>query len=206
MQVESYKSNNSYFAAFLDEEKQAMEDKRQKLLSDFEMGDMKKKYKIPNLIKPFFIIFNIFTYLAYFAICVYFLQLRSEKSTTSYQAPSDMEILKQYYRAISGLNGLMFLMLGLAMLNYGGRLETLISQTKQKGPLNANNGRGLDSEVQRNFKKQYIAINETSKRILHGLDLRIFLITICLSILFFIVSISEFLQAWSILTKTDKQW
>lgn len=35
--------------------------------------------------------------------------------------------LPAYYRAVSGLNGLTFLMLALAVLNYGSRLETLIS-------------------------------------------------------------------------------
>lgn len=38
--------------------------------------------------------------------------------------------LGTYFRAISGMNGLMFLMLGLTILNYGSRLETLIMSTK----------------------------------------------------------------------------
>jgi hypothetical protein len=41
-------------------------------------------------------------------------------------------LLPEYYRAVSGLNGLMFLMLALAVLNYGSRLETLISKTKEE--------------------------------------------------------------------------
>lgn len=45
----------------------------------------------------------------------------------------------------------------------------------------------------------FVNLNEQSRKILHGLDQRIFLITILLSMLFFIVSVSEFLTAWDIL-------
>ena len=31
----------------------------------------RRKYEMPNLIKPFFIVFNFFTYLAYAFICIY---------------------------------------------------------------------------------------------------------------------------------------
>jgi hypothetical protein len=90
----------------------------------------------------------------------------------------------------------MFLMLALAVLNYGSRLETLISQTKSKN--SKNNLTQIGEASKKNLNKtsnsgQYVAINEASRRILHGLDLRIFLITICLSMLFLVVSVSEFL-------------
>ena len=46
------------------------DEKRQALLeSNGHKG--KKKYKTPNLIKPFFIVFNVFAYMTYVVICVY---------------------------------------------------------------------------------------------------------------------------------------
>src|SRR5437763_225786 len=103
----------------------------------------------------------------------------------------------------------MFLMLALAVLNYGSRLETLISKTKSDSPnksIEESERKRKHQRVRSHVTDQYIAINEASKRILHGLDLRIFLITICLSMLFFIVSVSEFLQAWAVIEKSQSQW
>ena len=51
-----------------------------------------------------------------------------------------------------------------------------------------------------------MAINEVSAQILHKLDIRIFLITILLSMLFFVVSISEFLTAWAVIPKSTARW
>ncbi len=122
-----------------------------------------------------------------------------------------MNQLPKYFRAISGLNGLMFLMLGLAVLNYGSRLETMISSTKNTSQFNRDSNFGETSEFikrgnyRRMFESSYdfVNLNEHSRKILHGLDQRIFLITILLSMLFFIVSVSEFLTAWDIVQKSS---
>ena len=45
-------------------------------------------------------------------------------------------MLPEYFRAMSGLNGLSFLMLALAVLNYGWKLEAIISKTKLECELN----------------------------------------------------------------------
>ena len=41
------------------------------LPTEFDGRDMTKRYRIPNLVKPFFIIYNSFAYLTYFAIFIY---------------------------------------------------------------------------------------------------------------------------------------
>lgn len=99
-------------------------------------------------------------------------------------------------------------MLALAVLNYGSRLETMISQTKPRSPNHSQDNIDL-AKVKQGQKRlmgdtstsSFMQINETSRRILHGLDLRIFFITICLSMLFFVVSVSEFLTAWAVIDK-----
>jgi hypothetical protein len=118
---------------------------------------------------------------------------------------------RAYFRAISGMNGLMFLMLALAVLNYGSRLETLITSSKQK---NASLLLNNDDSTRRSIahrKRQYlnsnqgffVGLSEQSRKILQGLDQRIFMITICLSMLFFIISICEFLTAWNVIQKSN---
>jgi hypothetical protein len=120
--------------------------------------------------------------------------------------------LPQYYRAISGLNGLMFLMLALAVLNYGSRLETMISHTKPKSPNNNFSQDNMDNKkappkrLPADTSYELMALNDTSRKVLHGLDLRIFIITICLSMLFFVVSVSEFLTAWAVIEKATDKW
>jgi len=58
----------------------------------FSMGEnMQRKSKMPNLIKPFFIVFNIFAFLAYLAISIYctyplpLLQFRYQESSMELQ-------------------------------------------------------------------------------------------------------------------------
>lgn len=100
----------------------------------------------------------------------------------------------------------MFLMLGLAVLNYGSRLETMISSTKNTSSYSRDSHVGDTGEIMKrgNYRRtfensqEFVNLNEQSRKILYGLDQRIFLITIFLSMLFFIVSVSEFLTAWDI--------
>jgi len=96
-------------------------------------------------------------------------------------------VVDQYFRATSGLNGTIFLMLALAILNYGSKLENIISISK--------GSREVDSSLVNSLG----LINETNRRILFGLDMRIFMITIFLSLLFFSISIFEYLCAWGII-------
>ena len=77
MQVESMKSKHFYQEEELSHGVATFDEKRQLLLdsSGYKANNgspvNKKKYQMPNLIKPFFIIFNIFTYCTYIIICVY---------------------------------------------------------------------------------------------------------------------------------------
>jgi len=77
MQVESMKTKHFYQEEELSHNN-TFDDKRQLLLdSTGYKGSIsggspsKKKYRMPNLIKPFFIVFNVFTYCTYFIICGY---------------------------------------------------------------------------------------------------------------------------------------
>ena len=81
-QVEQFKQKSGKSlltgANDLDENINGFDDKRVHLLgggivaSDgTNMYYHKKKYQMPNLIKPFFITFNFITYIAYIMICIY---------------------------------------------------------------------------------------------------------------------------------------
>ena len=82
----------------------------------------------------------------------------------------------------------------------------MISQTKSQNNYSrdSNIGDTGDAIKRGNYRrvfessKDLVNLNEQSRRVLHGLDQRIFLITIFLSMLFFIVSVSEFLTAWDV--------
>lgn len=83
------------------------------------------------------------------------------------------EPFKNYSKALKGLTGLTFMILGLTILNYGTKLETAVSSS-----LN----RKIDSVES-----------------LEGLDLRILTITIFLSLVFFCRALIDSLYAWNIL-------
>lgn len=82
-----------------------------------------QKYEKPNMLKPFFIVFNCFIYLTYLITCFVFLDCTAE----------DEQRLIKYYRIVAGINGITFIVLTLALLNYGSRLEKIISSIKMKG-------------------------------------------------------------------------
>ncbi|CDW88842.1 UNKNOWN [Stylonychia lemnae] len=256
LQFEQQKYKNGVMG-FDDFNKDNIDEKRILLLSGqyHRTITQQKRQNLPNLMKIFFIGFNVFTFLAYFTISTYYVnkvvsigqdpfknstsqypsqildeqqyrdylnnQLNGTSATNSTSSDPTRKIqireehpsnLPQYNRALSGLNGLMFLMLALAVLNYGSRLETLITQTKLKN--SGQNGGNDDSSkkdrrILENTEDNAIllkGLNEQSKRILRGLDQRIFLMTICLSMLFFVISICEFLAAWDVIKISDARW
>jgi len=82
-----------------------------------------QKYEKPNKLKPFFIVFNCFIYLTYLITCFVFLDCTAD----------DEQRLTKYYRLVAGINGITFIVLTLALLNYGSRLEKIISSIKMKG-------------------------------------------------------------------------
>jgi hypothetical protein len=72
----------------------------------------------------------------------------------------------------------MFLMLGLAVLNYGSRLEQMISSTKNQSSYPRDSNFGDTSEIIKrgNYRRmfenssEFVNLNEHSRKILHGLD------------------------------------
>eukprot|EP00347_Sterkiella_histriomuscorum_P005918 403354768 len=222
-----------------------------------------KRSYMPYLVKVFFIVINMVTYIAYMIISIYYanearqahnkmhevsttqntdikldedryrqhlneqmqknltnstlnsLPITTDQNNSTYQINSSY--LSQFIRAISGLNGVMYLMLALAILNYGSRLETLITVTKSQGggdDSSKRNQRRLTNNQSSHYELHtnsetnlfFRSMNEQSKKLLRGLDQRIFLITICLSMLFFVISICEFLAAWDVIQISNARW
>mmetsp|Transcript_34937 Transcript_34937/g.33979 ORF Transcript_34937/g.33979 Transcript_34937/m.33979 type:complete len:254 (+) Transcript_34937:230-991(+) len=67
-----------------------------------------------NLLKPFFIIFNIFTYLAFFIIAIY------NNGWIYYNNPV-------FLKAITGLFGVVYIIFTIFMINYGTKLYLILS-------------------------------------------------------------------------------
>ena len=131
-------------------------------------------------------------------------------SPATSQTQSQPSYLPQYHRAVSALNGLMFLMLALTVLNYGSRLETLISSTAKKKEavyvLADDSGKRLSTQrrmLESSSDYLTLNLNDHGKKVLNGLDQRIFNITIGFTLLFFIVSVIEFLTAWDVISKAQ---
>ena len=85
----------------------------------------------------------------------------------------DCKEYENYQKALKGLTGLIFIVLGISILNYGTKLETAISSSIS--PKTA-----VFSQI-------------------NGLDLRILTITILLSLVFLCRSLIDLLFAWNIL-------
>ncbi|MFS8160626.1 MAG: hypothetical protein ACMG6E_10580 [Candidatus Roizmanbacteria bacterium] len=87
----------------------------------------------------------------------------------------DQDSYTNYEKSMKALTGFIFLVLGLAVLNYGTKLETSVSNSiSSYGP----------SYLQKE---------------LHGLDLRILAITILLSLFCFFRAILDTLYGWNII-------
>ena len=86
------------------------------------------RYQKPNLLKPFFLVFNILAYTAYLITILAF-------SLTSKGADSEEKDgwLTTFYRIVAGINGLCFFLLTVTLLNYGSRLEKIVHAIKMKG-------------------------------------------------------------------------
>jgi len=111
---------------FEDDSARSIDQRRLMLLHNRDAADggpTSNKYDKPNMLKPFFIVFNCFINLTYFTTCFVFM---SNKDDPEYD-------LTRYYRIVCGINGVSFIILTLALLNYGSRLEKIISQIKMKG-------------------------------------------------------------------------
>lgn len=84
-----------------------------------------------------------------------------------------------YTKSIKGLTGLIFVILGISILNYGTKLETAVSNSIAQSRSTAVQNKDLS-----------------------GLDIRILTITILLSLIFLCRALLDSLFAWSLL-KTD---
>ena len=88
-----------------------------------------ERYQKPNLLKPFFLVFNILAYSAYIVTILAF--------SLSISAKDDEEgndnWLSLFYRIVRGINGLCFFLLTVTLLNYGSRLEKIVHAIKMKG-------------------------------------------------------------------------
>lgn len=84
----------------------------------------------------------------------------------------ESEKLHAYNMAVKGLTGMMFLVLGMSILNYGTKLETAVSASI--------NGRTRISKE------------------LNGMDIRILTITILLSLIFLARALIDLLYCWNL--------
>ena len=87
------------------------------------------RYQKPNLLKPFFLIFNILAYSAYLITVLAF--CFSSKGDTDEEINDSW--ISTFYRIVSGINGLCFFLLTVVLLNYGSRLEKIVHEIKVRG-------------------------------------------------------------------------
>ena len=93
------------------------------------------KYQKPNLLKPLFIVFNTLAYVAYIVTILAFILSRktSQDEDKASDVIDDSSWLSTFYRVVSGINGLCFFLLTVSLLNYGSRLEKIVTAIKVKG-------------------------------------------------------------------------
>ena len=127
----------------------------------------------------------------------------------------DSSWLSTFYRIVSGINGLCFLILTVCMLNYGSRLEKIVHAIKVKGQHQqasneltnqiglSGSSRGLHRE---NFNQvdlvqelPQINAEPNQNKIMTSLDVRIFVVTIFLSVVLLAVSVTELLCCFKII-------
>jgi hypothetical protein len=81
------------------------------------------------MLKPMFIIFNVVTYTAYLLTIISF----SLSNEAIDPATGEMTAsLTAYYQVVCAINGICFLILTATLLNYGSRLEKVVSAIKIK--------------------------------------------------------------------------
>lgn len=80
----------------------------------FALIVMEEESDSTNLLKPFFMVFNSFTYFAFLVISVYY-------------AGYIYYTNDQFLKAICGLNGVVYLIFAICMTNYGTRLSLILS-------------------------------------------------------------------------------
>ena len=82
------------------------------------------------MLKPLFIIFNTLAYVAYIITILAFILSKKADHT---DVIDDSSWLSTFYRVVSGINGLCFFLLTVCLLNYGSRLEKIVTAIKKKG-------------------------------------------------------------------------
>ena len=89
------------------------------------------KYQKPNLLKPLFLVFNTLAYIAYIITILAFILSKNHIDGDS-DVIDDSSWLSTFYRIVSGINGLCFFLLTVSLLNYGSRLEKIVTAIKLK--------------------------------------------------------------------------
>ena len=104
------------------------------------VSSISERHQKSNLLKPMFIVFNLIAYTAYMIVILSFSISKQETTPTNDQA-DDAEtspdgrlnpFLSNFYRVVCGINGVCFLILTVTLLNYGSRLEKIVSAVKIK--------------------------------------------------------------------------
>ena len=121
-----------------------------------------------------------------------------------------------FYRIVSGINGLCFFLLTVVLLNYGSRLEKIVHEIKVRGLQQQVRGRnnlqdyigvsGSSTNNTFNFGNGDIAHELTNQgvenhqnKLLSNLDVRIFIVTIFLSVVLLSISVTELLCCFKII-------
>ena len=92
------------------------------------------------MLKPLFIVFNTLAYVAYIiTILAFILSRKSNDDGSVSDVIDDSSWLSTFYRVVSGINGLSFFLLTVSLLNYGSRLEKIVTAIKMKGQHQAAN-------------------------------------------------------------------
>ncbi|CDW80487.1 UNKNOWN [Stylonychia lemnae] len=130
-----------------------------------------------HLLIPFVVLFNTLALLSFIFILISYFKEVNEGADQKLDESQDWWEANQYFnysKSIKGLTGLIFMILGITILNYGTKLETAVSNSIQK--------------------QQPSQVKD-----LNGLDIRILTITILLSMVFLCRALVDSLFAWTLL-------
>eukprot|EP00347_Sterkiella_histriomuscorum_P007765 403347645 len=131
-----------------------------------------------NLLIPFVVFFNALAFISFVLILASYFKEVNQGAWQQLISKEDWWEAQEYFdysKSIKGLTGLIFMILGISILNYGTKLETAIS-----------------NQIQRNHQS-------ASARELSGIDIRILTITILLSMVFLCRALVDSLFAWTLL-------
>ena len=133
---------------------------------------MEEEADSSNLLKPFFFVFNILTYVFFFGMAIYSNSLALMTADNGYI----YYINSQFLKALCGLFGVVYLIFAICMTNYGTRLALILSNLFE------------NSEAE-------------EREILKALNYRVIFLTVFMSLFFTFRAVYNLLFTWGLVPR-----